>query len=192
MAVAIFTLCRALSAEGSAIRAIWLAMDDAASSGRYLSHSLLRALSSCPSLRGHGARLCFRQGLRQVCRGKTAHHLVAWSYYYYRIHRVARIQCIRKSNCRYCCQFSGRMASIEHISDERLLMTLGLALILFAFVERWCRSERFQKWAQPIVIFGRFRSCSTSFISMRSTLQPSCLQRHFMSRWAGYGEAASG
>jgi uncharacterized membrane protein len=40
-------------------------------------------------------------------------------------------------------------------SLQFLLMTLGLALILFAFVERWRRSERFQKSAQPIVIFGR-------------------------------------
>jgi uncharacterized membrane protein len=40
-------------------------------------------------------------------------------------------------------------------SLQFLLMTLGLALILFAFVERWSRSEGFQKWAQPIVIFGR-------------------------------------
>jgi uncharacterized membrane protein len=40
-------------------------------------------------------------------------------------------------------------------SLQFLLMILGPSLILFSVVDRFSPSERFQRWAKPIVVFGR-------------------------------------
>ena len=40
-------------------------------------------------------------------------------------------------------------------SLQFLLMTLGLSLILFSIVERVSQSSSFQRWAHPLVVFGR-------------------------------------
>jgi uncharacterized membrane protein len=40
-------------------------------------------------------------------------------------------------------------------SLQYLLMTLGLSLIFFSFVERFSQSDGFQRWSKPIVVLGR-------------------------------------